>query len=206
MTIKGLYAVTDPGLIDDAELLDQVAAAIEGGAAIVQYRHKHALPDLALAQASNLARLCRAQDRLFIVNDDPRLAHESGAHGVHIGRDDIDLESTRAIVRTDRLIGVSCYNELELARAAQQAGADYVAFGSFYPSNIKPDAVRADLDLLRSARRELHLPIVAIGGINADNGAALLEAGADALAVIHAVFGQHDVAAAARAFSTLFDS
>jgi len=204
MLISGLYAITDPGLIDDSSLLDAVDAAISGGARLVQYRNKSAAPQLALAQSQQLATLCRDRDVLFIVNDDPQLAVNCDAHGVHIGRDDPDLAATRSLLGTKRIIGVSCYNSLTKAQAAQTAGADYVAFGSFYASTIKPDAVTAEVELLRRARNELALPIVAIGGINADNGAALVAAGADALAVIHAVFGADDIGAAARKLSALF--
>jgi len=202
--VQGLYAITDPGLIDAAHLLDRVTAAIEGGARLIQYRHKHADEQTALAQAMQLSDLCHQGDALLIINDDPQLAARCDAHGVHIGRDDLDLQRTRAIVGDQRLVGVSCYNELALARRAESEGADYVAFGSFYPSTIKPDAVRATTALLQQARAELSVPIVAIGGINADNGAALLNAGADALAVIQAVFGANDVRAATRELAARF--
>lgn len=206
MQIKGLYAITDPGLIPEHALCDAVTAAIAGGARIIQFRHKNSPPDIALAQATQLASLCRRHSALLIINDDPALAVQCDAHGVHIGRDDPDIHQARATVGADRLIGVSCYNELELAERAQAAGADYVAFGSFFPSTVKPGAVPASVSLLRRARAALHLPIVAIGGINADNGAALIEAGADALAVINAVFAAADISAAARDLAVLFDS
>jgi thiamine-phosphate pyrophosphorylase len=102
------------------------------------------------------------------------------------------------------IIGVSCYNELARAERASAGGANYVAFGSFFPSRTKPNAVQADLQLLKDARREIHIPIVAIGGITPDNAAPLLDAGADALAVIDGVFGAHDIRSAAARYRELF--
>jgi thiamine-phosphate pyrophosphorylase len=162
----------------------------------VQYRNKGAEPDLRRAQAYALAVLCRSRDTLYIVNDDPSLAALVGADGVHLGEDDGDVRTAREIVGAGALIGVSCYNDLTRARSLADAGADYLAFGSLYPSAIKPDARRASLDLLRAARA-LGLPIVGIGGIDADNAADVIEAGADAVAVIGAVFGDGDVEDAA---------
>jgi len=201
MKIRGLYAITDPLLLPADRLVRAVDDAITGGARIIQYRDKHADPESAAA----LAGLCRSRGVLFLVNDDPVLAARVDAGGVHLGRDDPDLAAARALLGADRVIGISCYNELDLAHAAVRAGADYVAFGSFFPSAIKPRAVRAEPGLLRAARAELAVPIVAIGGITPDNGAQLVEAGADALAVINAVFGAHDITGAARRFARLFD-
>jgi len=201
MKIRGLYAITDPLLLPADRLVRAVDDAITGGARIIQDRDKHAEPESAAA----LAGLCRSRGVLFLVNDDPVLAARVDAGGVHLGRDDPDLAAARALLGADRVIGISCYNELDLAHAAVRAGADYVAFGSFFPSAIKPRAVRAEPGLLRAARAELAVPIVAIGGITPDNGAQLVEAGADALAVINAVFGAHDITGAARRFARLFD-
>ncbi len=201
--ISGLYVITDPDLIAEEVLTEAVAAAIRGGARCVQYRAKGIPAPDRRRQAAALAALCRGHDTLFIVNDDTELACEVEADGVHIGRDDPDIDQARRRVGK-RLIGVSCYNELPRARAAAAAGADYVAFGSFFASRLKPEAVRAEPALLRTARAELAIPIVAIGGINAENGATLIEAGADALAVITAVLGQPDIEAAARRFAGLF--
>jgi len=199
--VKGLYAITDPLLLPADRLVRAVDDAITGGARIIQYRDKHADPKTAAV----LAGLCRSRGVLFLVNDDPALAARVDADGVHLGQDDPDLATARALLGTDRIIGISCYNELDRARAAVRSGADYVAFGSFFPSAIKPRAVRAEPELLRAARAELAVPIVAIGGITPDNGAQLVEAGADALAVINAVFGAHDIAGAAKRFARLFD-
>ncbi|HNF64280.1 MAG TPA: thiamine phosphate synthase, partial [Plasticicumulans sp.] len=181
----GLYAITDPGLIPDGQLLERVSAAIDGGARTIQYRDKRADAALRRQLAAALAGLCRARAVTLIINDDVALAAETGADGVHLGRDDAAFAAARRRLGARALIGVSCYDSLERARAACAAGADYVAFGAFYPSAIKPDAVRAPLSLLGEARHALarRIPIVAIGGIDAGNGAGLVEAGADALAV-----------------------
>ncbi|HEY3180685.1 MAG TPA: thiamine phosphate synthase [Casimicrobiaceae bacterium] len=190
--LRGLYAVT-PALDDTTLLLAKVAAALEGGATAVQYRCKDATESLRQMQALALARLHAARGALLIVNDDPALAANVGADGVHLGEDDASIMSARELLGPDRIIGVSCYNDFDRARAAVDAGADYVAFGSFFPSSTKPSARRADLELLRRAR-SLDVPVVAIGGIDADNARTLIDAGADAVAVITAVFLHDDPA------------
>lgn len=203
--IRGLYAVT-PDTDDTPGLVRKVAAAIAGGATLVQYRNKIAGPDLRLEQASALKTLCRERGALLIVNDAIDVARAVDADGVHLGRDDGPAAPARAALGPDKIVGISCYRNLETARAALAAGADYVAFGSFFPSSVKPSAVRAPLELLTQARQTLAAPIVAIGGITAENGGALVRAGADALAVISAVFAMEDVEAAARAFAPLFEA
>src|SRR5262249_17586188 len=158
-------------------------AALEGGAAVVQYRHKRALDSLRRTQAAALARVHAARGALYIVNDDPALAAAVGADGVHLGEDDASIAAARELVGPDGLVGVSCYGDFERARRAVALGADYVAFGSFFPSSTKPAARRADVALLRRGR-ELGVPVVAIGGIDASNARDLIDAGADAVAVI----------------------
>jgi len=139
----------------------------------------------------------------LIINDDALLALQVAADGVHLGGDDGSVIAARAVLGGGSIIGVSCYNCLSLAHEAANQGADYVAFGSFFASTVKPDAVAATPDLLRQARAVLDVPLVAIGGITADNGKQLLDAGADALAVISAVFGAQDIQRTARQFSDL---
>ena len=204
--IHGLYAIADSGYLDAETFVPAVRAALAGGARVIQYRDKK--DDAATRErlARELNALCRAHDVPLLVNDDVALAAVVGAAGVHIGRDDPDLAAARAALGPAAIIGVSCYNDLARARAAQAAGADYVAFGRFFPSRTKPQAVPADLKLLRAARAELQIPIVAIGGITPDNGASLIAAGADALAVIEGVFGQPDVATAASRYAQLFQT
>ena len=202
--IKGLYAIT-PDETDTAELLRKVRLALLGGAGILQYRNKTATAALRLKQAEALRELTREFAVPLIVNDDTALAQQVDADGVHLGGADGSAADARAVLGSGKLIGVSCYNRLALAQEAVRQGADYVAFGSFFVSTVKPEAVAATPDLLRQARRELNVPIVAIGGITPQNGAQLLEAGADALAVISAVFSVPDIEQAAREFSRLFD-
>jgi len=199
----GLYAVT-PDSTDTASLAAAVGAAIAGGASAVQYRNKSADPALRRAQAAALARVHATRGALYIVNDDAVLAAEMDADGVHLGSDDGDIAAARAIVGPDRIVGVSCYDDYARAEAAVAAGADYVAFGSFFASAVKPAARRADIALLERARA-LPVPVVAIGGIDAANANSLRVAGADAVAVISALFGAPDVEAAARAFAKLFE-
>jgi thiamine-phosphate pyrophosphorylase len=202
MAIAGLYAIADTAQLAPASLLDAVAQAIDGGATIVQYRDKCAQPNK--GQAQHLVQLCQRRGVPLIINDDVELAYSIGAAGVHLGRDDAPLTQARQRLGLQAVIGISCYNQLERALSAAAAGADYVAFGSFYPSATKPAAQRASLELLREARQRVRIPIVAIGGITPENGAALVAAGADALAVIQGLFAQVDVRAAARRYAVLF--
>ena len=200
----GLYVITDSDLIASGQLSSGVLAAISGGARIIQYRDKGHDADKRLREVRELGELCRTHGVPMIVNDDVELAAAAGAAGVHLGKDDVPVDAARGRLGKQALIGVSCYNRLDLALEAAAQGADYVAFGSFFPSPTKRDAVRADVELLRRARQSLSLPIVAIGGITPGNGGPLLVAGADCLAVISGVFGHADVKAAARAYAKLF--
>jgi thiamine-phosphate pyrophosphorylase len=200
--IKGLYAIT-PDEADTAELLRKVRLVLSGGARVLQYRNKAATAELKLDQAMALRELTREFYVPLIINDDALLARQVDADGVHLGEADGSLVAARALLGGDRLIGLSCYNRLELAHEAVRQGADYVAFGSFFASTVKPGAVAASTELLRQARREIAIPLVAIGGITADNGAQLLQAGADALAVISAAFNAGDIRNAARQFANL---
>lgn len=202
--LRGLYAITDGALTPGARLAPAVEAAIRGGARLVQYRDKSTDTQRRRQEARALAELCRDHGVGFIVNDDVELALESGADGVHLGRDDVELTTARVRLGPRALIGVSCYDSLQRAVAAAHAGADYVAFGSFYASDTKPGTVRAPLSLLAEARRQLGIPVCAIGGITPENGATLLEAGAQMLAVIRGVFAEKDVRVAAESYARLF--
>ena len=199
----GVYALT-PETADTARLLAQVEAALAGGVAAVQYRDKSADVARRHEQASELVALCRRFGVPLIVNDDLRLADLADADGVHLGRDDGSLREARIILGPKKFVGASCYQSLDLAQAAQEAGADYVAFGSFFPSPTKPDAPRAAPALLRTARATIRVPLVAIGGITAGNAATLLDAGADSLAVLSALFDAPDIRAAAHDLNQLF--
>jgi len=201
--IRGLYAIT-PDTLGGDPLYERVREALLGGAQVLQYRRKDAAPRNALVESRVLAELCRAAGRVFIVNDDPVLAAESGAHGVHLGRDDGGVAAARRIGGDEFLVGVSCYDELDRAHRAADDGADYVAFGSFFPSRVKPGAVRPPVDLLTRAKAAVALPVVAIGGITTQNAGTLIEAGADAVAVISDLFEAGDVRARAERFTRLF--
>lgn len=203
MRIRGLYAITPP-CADTSHLLAMVDAALRGGATTVQYRDKTGDVALRFEQASELLPLCRRHGVPLIINDDLRLADLCDADGVHLGREDGTVREARIILGPDRLVGATCHASLPLALAAQQDGADYVAFGSFFASPSKPDAIRAGTTLLREARAELNIPVVAIGGLTRANAATLIDAGADALAVISDLFDAPDIEAAAREFAGLF--
>ena len=202
--LRGLYAIT-PETADTERLARLARECLEGGAAALQYRAKDAASGLALAQARRLAAICRDHGALFIVNDSVELAHAVGADGVHLGRDDAPPREARMVLPA-ALVGVSCYDDPQRARAAAAAGADYVAIGSVFASSTKPGAVRAPLAAIGAAREASALPVVAIGGITHENAPAAIAAGADMVAVIAAVFSAPDVRAAARGFARLFDS
>ena len=202
--IKGLYAVT-PDVADTGLLVSKVQSVLAAGARVLQYRNKQADNQLRREQAAALQCACRQWNTLLIINDDVALAHALDADGVHVGRDDSALTEARAQLGGNKLIGVSCYDNLMRARTAVGQGADYVAFGSFFASSVKPGAVRAPLSVLHDAR-SLGVPVVAIGGITLDNAGELIAAGADAVAVISGVFGVPDAAAATRSFLALFQA
>jgi len=203
--LRGLYAITDATLQEPEQLPERVAQAIEGGATLVQYRDKSGDRAARLAQARVLAELCRAHGVLLIINDDTRLAADSGADGVHLGRDDDDPAAARRRLGAQAIIGVSCYDQWPRALQAVEQGVDYIAFGRFFPSRTKPLAVQASLDLIRRAKQQLAVPVAAIGGVTAQNGAQLVAAGADMLAVVQGVFAAPDIRQAARAYAALFD-
>ena len=197
----GLYLIT-PDEADTERLVARVKPLLEF-AELLQYRNKAADPALRATQAAALAPLCRAAGVPFIVNDDARLAASVKANGVHLGEHDGTVAAARAILGSAAIVGVSCYDDLQRARAATDADADYIAFGAFFPSTTKPNARRATPALLAAAG-SLGLPMVAIGGITADNAPPLLAAGADLLAVVGGVFDAPDPVAAAREFRSLF--
>lgn len=205
-SIHGLYAITSPALGSESSLQDQVTAAIRGGAKIIQYRDKQADSIQRRERATMLREVCSSSGAMLIINDDADLACEIDADGVHIGTTDGKFADVRARIGAARWLGISCYDSLPPALAAQDAGADYVAFGSVYPSPTKPRAARASLELLTEARRQLRVPIVAIGGITLDNAAHVIAAGVDAVAVISGLFETPDIETTARDFSKLFDS
>lgn len=205
MELRGLCAVTpDDPLLPRLSAL--VKAALDGGAPFVQYRNKTASRPLRRAQAAEMLRICHAVGAKLIVNDDVWLAVEIAADGVHLGRNDApggSLAAARDALGPKRILGVSCYNELALGEEAANAGADYLAFGSMFPSRTKPGAVCAPLELLGEAKRRFGLPVVAIGGITLDNAPQLIDAGADMLAVVSDLFDAMDIKTRAAAYQRL---
>lgn len=202
-SVSGLYAVT-PEMTDSTALLGMVEAVLRGGARVVQYRNKSGSDALRRLQADEIALLCRDWEALFIVNDSVALAREVNADGVHLGKDDSGVANARTLLGPGKLIGVSCYNDIVRAREGVSQGADYVAFGSFFVSPTKSEAVQAPIQLLQLASSEIARPVVAIGGITEDNAPGLIAAGADAVAVLSDLFSAIDVEAKARRFSRLF--
>jgi len=204
--LRGLYAVTpDDNLLPRLSAL--VSATLQGGVKIVQYRNKTAPQPLRRSQAAELVRICRAEGAKLIVNDDLALALEIGADGVHLGRDDGDLRAARRLLGPDRILGVSCYNEMARAETAVAAGADYIAFGAVFSSQTKPAAIEAPLSLISEAKARFGsqgVAIAAIGGITLDNAPQVIAAGADLVAVITDLFDAMDITSRSEAYQQLF--
>ncbi len=203
--ISGLYAIT-PDEQDTAVLLAKVEAALQGGIGILQYRNKLANHKLQTQQARAILPLCRQYQVPFIINDSIKLCLTLDADGVHLGADDGNLSEARARLGAGKLMGASCYNRFDLAMSAEQAGADYVAFGACFASSTKPHAPVANLDLFKQAREQLTIPSVAIGGITLENAPSVIAAGAYSIAVINAIFNADDVKSTTQQFTKLFQS
>jgi thiamine-phosphate pyrophosphorylase len=201
--LRGLYAITQTKNKTTDIIINEVIAAIKGGAVVVQFRDKESLDAIYLAD--QLVKVCHEYKVPLLINDNIELAIKVGADGVHIGREDGAISEARDRLGADAIIGVSCYNFVEQAFDAQEQGATYVAFGRFFPSSSKPLAAPAELDTLRKAKFLLDIPIVAIGGILPENGGPLLTAGADLLAVIGGLF-ETQPEQSARAYQALFDN
>lgn len=199
---RGVYLVTRE-TADDHALLAVVQAALDGGAVVVQYRDKSVDTARRLRQASALVAACRRHHVPLLINDDVDLAGAVDAAGVHLGEHDGDIATARAALGRDAIIGVSCYDDAARAAALAAGGADYLAFGAFFPSPTKPNARRADPSLFAQTAH-LGLPTVAIGGIDGDNAGSLIAAGADLVAVISALFDADDPRAATRRIAALF--
>jgi len=201
--MQGLYLVT-PDWDDTARLLAATEQALAAGAKLVQYRHKTASEALRYAQAGKLLELCRRHSVPLIVNDHLALARELDADGIHVGGTDASVAEARAALGAHRIVGASCYGELQRARDAARAGASYVAFGGFYPSRVKKYAVTTPPAIVSEARAVLGLPLVVIGGMTPHNAAPLVAHGAHMVAAISSVYQAADVGQAVRAFSDLF--
>lgn len=200
--VSGLYAIT-PDIEDIDQLCEMVYHVLVGGISWLQYRNKKVNSRLRLMQALEIHLLCRQFQVPLIINDHIDLVMEIDAEGLHVGGEDVSVVTARHYLGQNKIIGVSCYNQLSRAIEAEKTGADYVAFGAFYPSMTKIDTYQAPIHLLDAAKRTLNIPIVAIGGINLDNAKALIARGCDAVAVSQALFGAQDIQSAARHFSKL---
>lgn len=202
MMLKGLYGITDGST--GQVLINKVTQAIKGGLKVLQYRDKSDDYTTRLNDAMNLRELCCRNNIPLIINDDVELANILHADGVHLGQDDVDIHQARQRLGSDAIIGVSCYNQLDLALAAQEQGANYVAFGAFFKSPTKPNAPTASLSTLQIAKQEIHIPICTIGGITLDNASQLIDNGADMVAIISSLFSADDIGDTAQQFSKLF--
>ena len=191
--LKGLYAITDESLIAE-ELFDEIIeSALLGGARIIQYRDKSDNQQKRLQQAHSLRSLCTQYNATCIINDDIELARAVNADGVHLGKDDTALSNARQILGEDAIIGISCYNDIGLALAAEKNSADYVAFGTMFSSPTKPDAVTAGPDMISQAKTQLSVPVCAIGGITGENIHQLIQHHTDMAAVISSLFAADDI-------------
>jgi thiamine-phosphate pyrophosphorylase len=201
--MRGLYLVT-PNWDDTDRLIGCTREALEAGAALVQYRHKDAAPDLRMEQGAALLALCRGYRRPLVINDHLDLCMALDADGLHLGGGDTSIGWARAVLGPSKIVGASCYGELQLARSAQQAGASYVAFGGFYPSLVKQYSFSTAPAILDAARAEISVPIVVIGGMTPSRAAPLVARGAAMVAAISSVYLAASPAAAVRQFDALF--
>jgi thiamine-phosphate diphosphorylase len=201
--VRGLYVIIDPHACLGRAPLDVARMALDGGARVLQWRDKQRDKGDQLGDALAIVALCRNAGVVCVVNDHADLAIAAGAHGVHLGQHDLPIDAVRPIVGDAMLIGVSTNNPVE-ARAAVAAGADYVAVGAIFATETKGNTRPANLERLRAVKAAVRVPVVAIGGINAQNIAAVIDAGADAAAVITAVCSADDPRAAAAALASAF--
>lgn len=205
--LHGLYVITDWEIAQQASqpIEAMVELALAGGARIIQYRNKHTTPSVHKREASTLARLCQHYGVTFLINDDVELAMHVDADGVHLGQTDLTLSKARQQLGQEKIIGITCHNDLSLAQKAQDESADYVAFGRFFPSLSKPNASMATMNTLAQAKQLLSVPLCAIGGITPANAPQLINHGANMVAVIHAVLAATDIKQTANRFAKLFE-
>ncbi len=202
--LKGLYAITDENLIAEESFSEAIESALLGGARIIQYRDKSADQKKRLLQASALRRLCTQYQATCIINDDISLAKSVNADGVHLGKNDTELLNARRILGENAIIGISCYNDIELAIDAEKNSADYVAFGAMFSSPTKPDAVTTTPKIISQAKQQLSIPVCAIGGITGDNIGQLIQHNTDMAAVISSLFATGDIKNTANSLSQHF--
>jgi thiamine-phosphate pyrophosphorylase len=201
--MRGLYLVT-PDWNDTERLIAATEQAIEGGATLLQYRHKTASEALRLEQASALLALCRRLQVPLIINDHLDLCERIDADGIHVGGTDASVAEVRASIGKEKIVGASCYGDLQLARDAASAGASYVAFGGFYPSLVKKYEVATSPNIITQALSELSLPLCVIGGMTPQNARPLIELGSHSVAAISSVYATNDHRSAATQFASMF--
>ena len=199
----GIYLISDSKNLAIDDLLDKTEKILDVGISLFQFRDKNSKYEIKKSTALKLQTLCKKYNTLFIINDDVVLAKEISADGVHLGRDDMDIDMARKILG-DKIIGVSCYNNLEDAITAEIMGADYIALGSFFNSPTKPEARKIAIDLLSIAKSKLNIPVVAIGGITPENGKQLVDNKVDFLAIISGIYASTDIINSVKAYKNLF--
>ena len=199
----GIYLISDSKNLAIDDLLDKTEKILDVGISLFQFRDKNSKYEIKKSSALKLQTLCKKYNTLFIINDDVVLAKEISADGVHLGRDDMDIDMARKILG-DKIIGFSCYNNLEDAITAEIMGADYIALGSFFNSPTKPEARKIAIDLLPIAKSKLNIPVVAIGGITPENGKQLVDNKVDFLAIISGIYASTDIINSVKAYKNLF--
>ena len=199
----GIYLISDSKNLAIDDLLDKTEKILDVGISLFQFRDKNSKYEIKKSTALKLQTLCKKYNTLFIINDDVVLAKEISADGVHLGRDDMDIDIARKILG-DKIIGFSCYNNLEDAITAEIMGADYIALGSFFNSPTKPEARKIAIDLLPIAKSKLNIPVVAIGGITPENGKQLVDNKVDFLAIISGIYASTDIINSVKAYKNLF--
>lgn len=206
VSLSGLYIITDKKLIERENFLDAVESALKGGANIVQLREKDTDADEILALGKKLLVITKKYNVPLIINDYPEIAHDIGADGVHLGKNDPDIKTARDILGTDKIIGVSCYNQIDRGISAVSDGADYLVFGTPYYTPTKPNREPTSIETLVEAREKFpDIPIFAIGGINESNAEAIINTGVDGIAVITGIFSTDDPEKSARTLSSFFN-
>lgn len=203
LKISGPYAIT-PDLNQTNDLLNKTRQVLEGGVKLVQYRNKSANESLRREQAKLLLSLCREYNALLIINDHLEIAIEIDADGVHVGKNDVSVSAAKNQLGQNKIVGTSCYNQLDLAMQAQKDGADYIAFGAFFSSLTKPNAVSVSISLVNQAQKALSIPIVGIGGIQLTNARTVIQSGCAAIAVCHDLFQAENIKATAEHYVQLF--
>ena len=203
LKISGPYAIT-PDLNQTNDLLNKTRQVLEGGVKLVQYRNKSANESLRREQAKLLLPLCREHNALLIINDHLEIAIEIDADGVHVGKNDVSVSAAKNQLGQNKIVGTSCYNQLDLAMQAQKDGSDYIAFGAFFSSLTKPNAVSVSISLVNQAQKALSIPIVGIGGIQLTNARTVIQSGCAAIAVCHDLFQAENIKATAEHYVQLF--